>query len=54
MHLAQQLLFKALKRTGFNVKQAIGLNFKEGSITPGHYYKLLEKHRICIKLRKII
>lgn len=52
--LKQELLLKALKRSNWDTKKAFELNFNPGDITFGNYYKVLDAHRICLKLRKII
>lgn len=52
--MRQELLLKALKRSNWNVKQAFYLNYNPGQITFNYYYKILEAHRICLKLKKVI
>ena len=52
--LRQRLLLKALIMSEWDTKKAFALNYNPGEITFTYYYKVLEAHRICLKLRKII
>lgn len=52
--LRQRLLLKALIRSEWVVKDAILLNFEPFEISLPRYYQILEAHRICLKLRKIV
>lgn len=50
----QELLMKALIKSKWNVKQAIGLNYDENKISLNYYYQILEAYRICLKLKRVI
>lgn len=50
----QQLILKALQKTGWCVKQSIDLNYSPGTITLSHYYQVIESLRICLKLKRVI
>lgn len=50
----QELLMKALIKSQWNIKIAIGLNYDENKISLNYYYQILEAYRICLKLKKVI